>query len=208
MTDIGVSTPVENVSESANTSSGVSRRQMLKRGALTSAVLVWTVPVIEVVGLSPAHAETASAPPPPHGQPPTVNPPTGKMPPSKTPPSHNAPSRSVAPPRSTPSATPTPVSSRSSHVRVAPSPAGSGGSGGSAAGTSGGAAGASTSGGGGIAAAPAQEAGVLAFTGTGLPVKPGIVTGVGLVAAGSIATFAARRRGSAEDSAISESPQP
>jgi hypothetical protein len=41
----------------------VSRREALKRGALAGGVLVWTVPVVQAVSLTAAHAESPSAPP-------------------------------------------------------------------------------------------------------------------------------------------------
>jgi hypothetical protein len=44
----------------------VSRRQALKRGALAGGALVWTVPVVQAVSMTAAHAESASAPPAPH----------------------------------------------------------------------------------------------------------------------------------------------
>jgi hypothetical protein len=42
----------------------VSRRQALKRGAFVGGALVWTVPVVQAVSMTAAHAESASAPPP------------------------------------------------------------------------------------------------------------------------------------------------
>jgi hypothetical protein len=49
--------------ESGALSSGISRRAALKRGVLAGGALVWTVPVIQAVSMTPAHAESASAPP-------------------------------------------------------------------------------------------------------------------------------------------------
>ena len=57
------------------TSAGLSRRQLLKRGAVVGAV-AWTVPLIQVVGMSAAHADSPSAPPggsAPQGSPPPVH---------------------------------------------------------------------------------------------------------------------------------------
>jgi hypothetical protein len=39
--------------------SGLSRRDLLKRGAVVGAV-AWTVPLISIVGMSPAHADSLS----------------------------------------------------------------------------------------------------------------------------------------------------
>jgi hypothetical protein len=41
----------------------ISRRDALKRGALVGGSLVWTVPVVQAVSLTAAHAENPSAPP-------------------------------------------------------------------------------------------------------------------------------------------------
>ncbi len=41
---------------------GVSRRDLLKRGAIVGVAAAWTVPIIEVVSMTPAHADTPSAP--------------------------------------------------------------------------------------------------------------------------------------------------
>jgi hypothetical protein len=48
---------------------GLSRRALLKRGAVVGAAAVWTVPVISAVSMTPAHADSPSAPvgPPPGG---------------------------------------------------------------------------------------------------------------------------------------------
>ena len=43
--------------------SPVSRRDALKRGAVIGGTLVWTVPVVQAVSMTAAHAESASAPP-------------------------------------------------------------------------------------------------------------------------------------------------
>lgn len=54
------------VSEQASSgmlSSGISRRAALKRGVLAGGALVWTVPIVQAVSMTPAHAESASAPP-------------------------------------------------------------------------------------------------------------------------------------------------
>jgi hypothetical protein len=43
----------------------MSRRQALKRGAVVGGALVWTVPAVQAITMSSAHAEAASAPPGP-----------------------------------------------------------------------------------------------------------------------------------------------
>lgn len=40
----------------------MNRRDMLKRGAVVGGTLVWTVPVVQSLSLTPAHAESPSAP--------------------------------------------------------------------------------------------------------------------------------------------------
>ncbi|HTZ43835.1 MAG TPA: hypothetical protein VMB79_08215 [Jatrophihabitans sp.] len=41
---------------------GISRRAMLKRGAVAGATIAWTVPVVSAISMTPAHAESPSAP--------------------------------------------------------------------------------------------------------------------------------------------------
>lgn len=79
---------------------GITRRQALKRGAAVGAIAAWTVPTIQVVSLTAAHADSPSAPPnnpPPDNPPPNtppVTPPTGSTtkpkPPASTPPAAGA----------------------------------------------------------------------------------------------------------------------
>ena len=69
---------------------GLSRRDLLKRGAVVGVAVAWTVPVVQVVGMTAAHADSPRAPnvPPPNNPPPPVNttPPTETaQPPAKTP---------------------------------------------------------------------------------------------------------------------------
>lgn len=40
--------------------SGLTRRQLLKRGAALGGALVWTTPVVQVIGLNPAFAQATS----------------------------------------------------------------------------------------------------------------------------------------------------
>lgn len=42
-------------------SAGLSRRDMLRRGAVVGAAAVWTVPLVQVVSMTAAHAESPSA---------------------------------------------------------------------------------------------------------------------------------------------------
>jgi hypothetical protein len=97
-------------------STGLSRRDLLKRGAVVGATAVWTVPLVQVVSMTPAHADSPSAPPvnpppvtPPPVTPPPVTPPAGSHPPvappaTPRPPGHHAQSHpsnaphAVAPP--------------------------------------------------------------------------------------------------------------
>jgi hypothetical protein len=65
----------------ANGAGGPSRRDLLRKGAIVGAAAVWAVPVVQVISMTPAHAETASTPtyhqqvPPPHDiTPPQNNP--------------------------------------------------------------------------------------------------------------------------------------
>ena len=51
--------------------SGVSRRDLLKKGAVVGVTAAWTIPLVQVVSMTPAHADSPSAPP----GPPTNNPP-------------------------------------------------------------------------------------------------------------------------------------
>ncbi|MBI1758400.1 MAG: hypothetical protein HYR62_04135 [Actinobacteria bacterium] len=60
---------------------GVTRRAALKRGAIVGGALVWTVPVVQAISLTSAHAEAASAPPSTGGNPGT--PPVGEQPPGQ-----------------------------------------------------------------------------------------------------------------------------
>jgi hypothetical protein len=60
-------------------STGISRRSMLKKGAQVTGAAVWTVPVIQMVSMTAAHADTPSAPsqtPPQENPPPTDSTPT------------------------------------------------------------------------------------------------------------------------------------
>ena len=50
-------------SDSTGSSGSMSRRDVLRRGAVVGGALVWTVPVVQAVSMQAAHAESASAPP-------------------------------------------------------------------------------------------------------------------------------------------------
>lgn len=65
--------------EAESLADGVSRRSVLKRGAVLGAAAVWTVPVVQAVGMTSAHAESPSGtiienPPVPPVQPPATTP--------------------------------------------------------------------------------------------------------------------------------------
>jgi len=74
-------------------SAGLSRRDLLKRGAVVGVTAAWTVPLVQVVSMTPAHADSPSAPP---VNPPPVNPPVDTHPPvtppgdTPQPPAHHA----------------------------------------------------------------------------------------------------------------------
>lgn len=40
----------------------LNRRELIKRGAIVGGTLAWTVPVVQTLSLTPAHAESPSAP--------------------------------------------------------------------------------------------------------------------------------------------------
>jgi hypothetical protein len=85
---------------------GVSRRDLLKRGAVVGAVAAWTIPLVQVVSMTPAHADSPSAPPatpPPNNPPPLISTP----PPSS--PSHHVGSKTPHAPATTATATATPA---------------------------------------------------------------------------------------------------
>jgi hypothetical protein len=64
--------------------SGLSRRDLLRRGAKVGAVAVWTIPIIQVVSMTPAHAESASQPSSENNPPPLPPPGGGTSPTVKT----------------------------------------------------------------------------------------------------------------------------
>jgi hypothetical protein len=41
---------------------GMSRRHLLKRGVQVGAVAAWTIPIVQVVSMTPAHADSTSKP--------------------------------------------------------------------------------------------------------------------------------------------------
>lgn len=91
----------------SQTSQGLNRRQALTRGALAGGALVWATPLVQVVSLTAAHAESPSAPPAGGGggQPPKQ--PPGQQPPGEQPPANAAPPPG-APPVQSPGPTPSP----------------------------------------------------------------------------------------------------
>ncbi len=149
------------------TDNSVSRRQALKRGALAGGALVWTVPLIQVVSLNQSQAEAASAPPG-GGH---IPPPQHEIPPAP----HSVPpaAQSVrldAPP--TTESSPQAVAAHSQAVSPADTATGQAPNG----------------------TASPQAHSTLPFTGAALPVDKGIAAGAGLVAAGSVAAYLARRK--------------
>lgn len=50
------------------TPEGLSRRDLLRRGAALGGALAWATPVVQVIGMSPALANVPSPPPPPNGE--------------------------------------------------------------------------------------------------------------------------------------------
>jgi hypothetical protein len=74
-------------------SGGISRRQVLRAGAVVGAGLLWVAPVVSGLGLTAAHADSTSgttSPPPPNSPPPNSPPP----PPNSPPPPPNSPPNS------------------------------------------------------------------------------------------------------------------
>jgi hypothetical protein len=59
------------VQDQGDAVTGVSRRDLLKKGAVVGVTAAWTIPLVQVVSMTPAHADSPSAPP----GPPTNNPP-------------------------------------------------------------------------------------------------------------------------------------
>lgn len=79
----------------------VSRRTVLRRGALVGAGVVWTAPAVQSVAISDAWA--VGSPPPgeqPPGEPPGEPPPGGQPPPGEQPPPGNQPPPGEQPPGS------------------------------------------------------------------------------------------------------------
>lgn len=48
-------------SSSASPSDGMSRRDLLKKGAVVGVTAAWAVPVVQAVSMTPAHADSPSA---------------------------------------------------------------------------------------------------------------------------------------------------
>jgi hypothetical protein len=76
--------------EAAEHSGGLSRRQVLRAGAVVGAGMLWVAPVVSGLGLTAAHADSTSgttSPPPPNSPPPPPNSPPPPPPPPSSPPS-------------------------------------------------------------------------------------------------------------------------
>lgn len=56
--------------EHGSEESGVSRRDMLKRGAVVGSAALWMSPALQIIGIGRHAAQAASAPPPPPPPPP------------------------------------------------------------------------------------------------------------------------------------------
>ena len=75
--------------EAAEHSGGLSRRQVLRAGAVVGAGMLWVAPVVSGLGLTAAHADSTSgttSPPPPNSPPPPPNSPPPPPPPPNSPP--------------------------------------------------------------------------------------------------------------------------
>jgi hypothetical protein len=163
---------------------GVSRRDLLKRGAVVGAGVAWTVPVIQVVSMTPAHADVPSAPAHPNPPPPRGTP---VQPPQPTP----------IPTTSTPT-TSTPVHPSSSGPKspshrpatAGPVPGGSGNPPAAAGGP------------------PEAPPTTLAFTGVDSPIAPTVGLGVGAVAlgAGLLAVSRSRKPEQRGDAPVTTTP--
>jgi hypothetical protein len=151
------------MTQSDATSAGLSRRDLLKRGAVVGATVAWTVPLVQVVSMTPAHADSPSAPPvnPPPTNPPPTNPPPVNPPPTNPPVTAHHP----APPAAAHHPAP-------QHAAAAPHAAGVGSV---------------------PARGPAAPAGgsALANTGATYPVAPTVGAGVAAIALGAGALTAA-----------------
>jgi hypothetical protein len=170
--------------------SGLSRRDLLKRGAVVGAGVVWITPLVQVVSLTPAHADSPSAPRVPPTQKPPPNPPPTSAQPS-TPASSSATPSSAPPSSATPSsATPQPSSPHStpatSSSHATPTPASSS----THQATTQGATSASGGGGGGTTSSPPA----LAFTGVDQPIGPTVAFGATAVALGAGLLAASKAR--------------
>src|SRR5262249_7456524 len=144
---------------------GISRRDLLRRGAVVGATAAWTVPLVQVVSMTPAHADSPSAPPvnpPPITTP--VNPPPATTPVS--PPPTNPPHTTATSAPATHSAPHQPSSGHHSSAAAAPVAA-AGGSG------------------------PDADTSALASTGVTFPVAPTVGVGAAAIALGAGALTAA-----------------
>jgi hypothetical protein len=84
------------------TNSVITRRDMLKRGAVAGTAVLWAVPVVQVIGMSASHAEAASG-----GGGGSTTPPPGTPTEHPTPPTNVLPTEFTQTPTPTPSPTPT-----------------------------------------------------------------------------------------------------
>src|SRR6185437_3411951 len=84
------------VQDQGDAVTGVSRRDLLKKGAVVGVTAAWTIPLVQVVSMTPAHADSPSAPPgPPTNNPP--QPPGSTIPVQPTEPTSTSTTQSSAP---------------------------------------------------------------------------------------------------------------
>jgi hypothetical protein len=147
---------------------GMSRRDLLRRGAVVGATAAWTVPLVQVVSMTPAHADSPSAPPvnPPPITTPVNPPPTSPVNPPPTSPVKPPPTSATPPAPSTHSAPPDQPSSAHRVATAAPVRVAGGGS-------------------------PSADASALANTGVTFPVAPTLGVGAAAIALGAGALSAA-----------------
>ncbi|MDQ1494893.1 MAG: hypothetical protein QOG69_1376 [Actinomycetota bacterium] len=152
--------------EAAESSGGLSRRQVLRAGAVVGAGMLWVAPVVSGLGLTAAHADstsgTTSPPPPPPNSPPP--------PPPNSPPS--------SPPSSPPGSPPPPPAAVEPVTLTTSPPQGVLGE-------------TFTN---QPPAAGGTPSAVLPFTGAAAPIKSATLIGAGLVVSGAAAIAASRNR--------------
>ncbi|MGH8890207.1 MAG: hypothetical protein ACRDV3_10715, partial [Acidothermaceae bacterium] len=162
-------------------SNGVSRRQVLRAGAAVGAGLVWVAPVVSGLGMTSAHAATASggggggtsSPP---NSPPSTSPTATPSPPSSPPTGSTSPTPTATPTEThTPAPNTTPEGVLGVNFQQPPPPQVNPP----------------------VGVAPiavTKPTATLPFTGAAVPVTSALALGAGLVATGAAAVVATRRR--------------